>query len=306
MMVLNYYLSGPYYPRGGSGALRDALLEALKNNGAQLQNHARVSRIEKRGQNFMVTIDSGERYSARVVISNAHPALTLGHLVDPQIVPDRVRNKAARLRPSMGAYCAFVGTDLDLPALGITSGNIHHFDSLDVNEVYHALNTTTLLERTPFCFITSPSVKDPQGAHAPAGRHTVEVVTCASYEGLGHWAGLPSRHRGEEYQQIKERVGQRLIDAAEQHIPGLSRRLDVVEYASPLTGEYWVNAPQGAMYGPELTPDQMGGGRFAGGVTGVEGLYLAGAGVIAGGVSACLASGLMAGIEASDYLAKPT
>jgi phytoene dehydrogenase-like protein len=56
------------------------------------------------------------------------------------------------------------------------------------------------------------------------------------------------------------------------------------------------------MYGPEQTPDQMDKGRFSAYTSGVDGLFLAGAGAIAAGVNACVASGLIAGRKAAGYL----
>jgi phytoene dehydrogenase-like protein len=108
--------------------------------------------------------------------------------------------------------------------------------------------------------------------------------------------------RGADYEALKERIGQQLVRAAERHAPGLSAHIQVVEYATPLSSAYWVNAVQGAMYGPEMTPEQMGLGRFTNGTCGVAGLYLAGAGTIGAGISACLASGIGAARRAVEYL----
>jgi all-trans-retinol 13,14-reductase len=302
LMALNYYLSGAYYPKGGSGALRDAFLNALRTQGAEMKSSARVSRITKERGDFLVVTESGEQYPARVVISNADPAITLGKLVDAQIVPTKIRERVGRLRPSMGACCAFIGTDLDLPAHSMTSANIQHYENLDVNRVFEALNAATLQERMPFCFISSASLKDPQGGHAPEGRHTVEIVTCAKYEDFQKWASLPVTKRGEEYDTLKKKIGRQLVTTAERYLPGLSQHLDVVEYSTPLSNEHWVNAVRGGMYGPEQTPDQMGKGRFSACTSGVDGLFLAGAGAIAAGVNACVASGLIAGRKAVEYL----
>jgi phytoene dehydrogenase-like protein len=303
-MVLDYYLGGAYYPKGGSGALRDAFLNALQEHGVEMVNRSRVTRIDKRGAEFAVETESGQGYSARAVISDADPAITLGELANPEIVPSKIRKKALHLRPSTAAFYAFIGTDLDLPSLGISSANIHHHEDWDVNVVYEGLNVAALQAHAPYCFITSPSVKDPQGGHAPKGYHTVEILTGVSYEGFEKWANSPAMRRGKEYEALKERIGAQLIATAERHIPGLSGHLDWVEYATPLSSEYWVNAVRGGMYGPEETPDQMGGGRFADLASGVEGLYLVGAGTHGGGISACVESGIMCGRLVGDYLGK--
>jgi len=302
LLVLDHYLDGAYYPKGGSGALRDALLNALHEQGAETVNRERVVGIDRRGGTFQIKTASGAEYAARTVISDADPAITLGQLADPRLVPARMRKRAARLRPSLSAYHAFVGTDLDLPALGMSSANIHRYESLDVNAVYERLDVSTLTERMPYCFVTSPSTKDPQGGHAPAGKHTLQIFCAARYEDLQEWAGLAPGSRGAEYEAIKEGIGRQLIRTAEGLIPGLSRHLDLVEYATPLSHEYWVNAVQGGLYGPEETADQMGLGRFVSFRSGIDGLYLAGAGTLGGGVNACIGSGIQAATLAIAYL----
>jgi len=70
------------------------------------------------------------------------------------------------------------------------------------------------------------------------------------------------------------------------------------------SNKYWVNAVRGGMYGPEMTADQTGIGRFSDFTSGIEGLYLAGAGTLSGGISTCMASGLGAARKAVDYLEK--
>jgi phytoene dehydrogenase-like protein len=154
-------------------------------------------------------------------------------------------------------------------------------------------------------FITSPSVKDPEGGHAPQGRHTVEIITMVDYDSFKKWAGRPLMKRGEDYEAFKDRIGNSMVKAAEKHIPNLSRHLDHVEYATPLSNEYWVNAVRGGIYGPEQTPDQMGPGRFGSFTAGIEGLFLVGAGTLGAGVLSCVASGVLAGGKVAEYLESP-
>jgi all-trans-retinol 13,14-reductase len=300
--VLNHYLDGAYYPKGSSGAFRDAFLDALKSSGAEMKTRSRAVRIEKRGNEFQVETEAGAKYTSLVVISDADPVLTLGKLCDPQIVPPKIQKKVRLLRPSIGAFYAFIGTDLDLPALGISSANIHHYEQFDMNRIHEALGSSTLPEKILGYFITSPSVKDPEGGHAPLGRHTLEIVTPVSYHVFEKWADYPSLKRGDEYRALKEKIGKDLVKAAERYIPNLSGHLDFVEYATPLTNEYWVNAVRGGCYGPEQTPDQVGPGRFSSFGAGIEGLFLAGAGTIGGGIMPCVMSGVIAGGKAARSL----
>lgn len=302
VLVWDHYLKGGYYPVGGSGAFRDAFVDALRSRGAELKNRSRVISITKRGREFIVHTESGEQYTAPVVISDADPVITLGKLVDPEVVPSRIKRKVIRLRPSGSAFYAFIGTDLDLYSLGITDANIIHYGGYDINNIYEQSLGPAPPEDFQLFFITSPSVKDPHGGHAPKGHETLEIITGANYDVFKRWANLPSRKRGEEYHALKEEIGKGLIAAAERYIPDLSHHLDFVEYATPLSNEYWVNAVRGGMYGPDQTPDQVGLGRFSNFTAGIDGLFLVGAGTVGGGVSPCVASGILAGNKAIRYL----
>jgi phytoene dehydrogenase-like protein len=304
IMVWNHFFNGAYYPKGGSGAFRDAFVNSLQNHGAVLKNRSRVLSIDRQGNDFIVNTESEEQYNARVVISNADPVITFEHLVKSDIIPSQIKRKVNGLRPSAGAFYAFIGTDLDLPSFGITDASIHHFDKFDINSIYEDWFSPIPSEDKDCShfYMTCSSLKDPDGGHAPKGYHNVEIMTGANYNNFKNWVDRPSKKRGEDYQNLKEEIGMRLISTAERYIPGLSQNLDFIEYATPLTNEYWANAVKGGNYGPLHTPDQVGPGRFMSQTVGIEGLFLAGAGTHGAGVMTCLQSGFLAGAKAVKYL----
>ena len=303
VMVMNHYLSGAYYPAGGSGAMRDAFVEELRRQGAVLKNDCRVVSITKKKKEFLVATEKGESYSARAVISNVDPSLTLTNLIDPpDLVPTRLRRKAGGLKPSEGAFYAFIGTSLDLKSCGISDANLIHIDGYDFNAIINRLTAPQIPDRFPYFFVSSPSVKDPHGGHAPSGCHNLQVISGTSYRLFEKWSHLPSGRRGPQYEALKREIGMRLVHAVERYVPGLSENITQLTFATPLTNEYWVGARKGGNFGPDQTPDQVGPGRFIDCGTGIKGLFLAGAGVLGGGVMSCIASGFMAGLKVTDYL----
>jgi len=302
VMVWAHYLKGAYYPCGGSGSLRDAFVSGLKDHGAEMKKGSRVISVDKTGNEFIITTEEGEKYTARAVISDVDPVVTLGKLVNSELVPTKIKRKVMQLRPSEGMFYAFIGTDLDLPSVGITDANIIHYDDYNINKLYTQRPVSGTPETFPTFFITSPSLKDPEGGHAPEGYHTLQIITGMSYKLFEKWAHLPSMKRGEEYASLKEKIGKRLVASAERYIPTLSQHIDFVEYATPLSNKYWVNAVRGGNYGPEQTFDQVGPGRFTTFTAGIDGLFLAGAGTIGGGVMACVESGIQAASKAETYL----
>ena len=302
-MIWMNILEGEFYPHGGSGTLKEAFVRELTRHGAELKNNSRAVAIGKHGDDFVVETEAGQEYSSKVVISNADPVITLGELVDPEMLPSKIKKKVKGLRPSEGSFYAFIGTDLDLPSIGITDTSITYYDSYDINKIFENQLALDPPEVIPNFFITSPSVKDPAGEHAPEGFHTLGIFTWAiSYNLFEKWAGFPSMKRGEEYKAFKKEIGDRLIVAAQRFIPGLSSHIDLVEYATPLSNEYWVNAVRGGNYGPDHTPDQFGNNRFNTFTSGIDGLFLAGAGTLGLGVMTCVASGFLSASKAAEYL----
>lgn len=97
--------------------------------------------------------------------------------------------------------------------------------------------------------------------------------------------------RGDEYERLKERLADEMLEAVSERWPGLVGDVVVRDVATPVTNSFYVNAPGGGAYGPAALKGQHA--AFSP-WTPVRGLVLAGAGVFGGGVAPCLASGLVA------------
>lgn len=150
--------------------------------------------------------------------------------------------------------------------------------------------------------INSPSIREPEGGVVPEGRHSLEILSGASYAAFERRAHLSSEERGEEYETFVKELGDQLLSTLEHYIPQLSRHIEFMDYITPLTLEKRINLVRGGIYGPELTPDQVGPGRFPDGTCGVEGLFLAGAGSMGSSVHYCVRSGIQSGRKAVDFL----
>lgn len=292
----HHYLSGAHYPRGGSGALRDAFVKALEKHGAELQTSCRVEAIDRRGDEFVVNCTSGNQWTSKVVVSNVDPSVTLGRLLNPKLVPLKSARKAARLKPSASVFGVLVGTDLDLPSLGMTSGNLIHYDGYNINEIFRDTMAAERPNVTRSILVNSPSIRDRE--LAPKGYHSLQILVGANYAAFDRLA----RSKGGEFQDLVEALGRELISTVESYVPELSRHLRLTEYITPLSLEKHTNLVRGGIYGPELTPQQLGPGRFHDGTCGVAGLFLAGAGALGGSVYYCVRSGLNAGRKATALL----
>jgi hypothetical protein len=66
-----------------------------------------------------------------------------------------------------------------------------------------------------------------RGSNRHAQRHTAEIIAPLSYGSLEAHRNEPWRRRSPEYESVKKRVTQALLDLVERHNPGFC---DLVEY----------------------------------------------------------------------------
>src|SRR6202023_2074812 len=76
------------FPRGGMGGVSGALARAARMFGAQVKTDTEVTQIRtKDGRVAGVTLASGESIDAPVVVTTAHPQISLLRLLDPAELP---------------------------------------------------------------------------------------------------------------------------------------------------------------------------------------------------------------------------
>lgn len=289
--MITHYFDGAFYPRGGAKRIPMAMIKALRRRGGQIRLRARVAQILVEGGRARgVELASGERIEAAAVVSNADPAITFGKLL-PGGLGAPERRKARRMEYSVSLMSLFCAVDLDLRALGYDSGNYWWYRRRDVGELYERMEKSLPGAEVDGLFLAITTLKDP--GHAKARHHTLEMFTFVPYAPFARWRGTAQGQRGDGYAELKESIGDRMIDAAEHVIPGIRRAIRFREVGSPVTNDFYCETPFGASYGTAKTPWQLGPFSFSTRGS-VDGLYSCGSSVISHGVAGAAMSGLLA------------
>lgn len=290
LAVIDHYLDGASYPRGGSGALRDALQRVATSAGAAFRTAARVAHIEvSEGSARRVTLVTGETLEADAIVAAIDPRHVFGRLIESDSVPKKLRERVRRVESSMSALALNLGVNRDLRQIGLGAFNIWSYPSIDIDALYEPCFHGRL-PRDLSLFISPNSLKDPTGRMAPAGKTSLEVVAPAPFGLFGAWADMPPAERGNDYRELKHRLQDEMLTQLDRRLPGVVDHLELVELSTPLSMESWVGAVDGGLYGPAQTPEQSVPFRFSTS-THLPNLFLAGAGVFGGGILACLQSG---------------
>ena len=121
---------------------------------------------------------------------------------------------------------------------------------------------------------------------------TIEIITLVPYEWFAPWEGRRWRRRGGEYEALKERFSQRMLEKLYQVEPQLRGAVDYYELSTPLSTRHFSNYPRGEVYGLEHSPQRFRQ-RCLRVHTPIRHLYLTGQDVIVEGIAGAINSGLV-------------
>ena len=256
-MMAGYVERGAYYCRGSYQALADVVAAGLTAAGGEFVPETRAARIltaDRRVQG--VELDSGQRIKAPIVISNADARATFEELLEPGQLPSRFLNKLRQLTPSISVLSLYLATDLDVSAHGAHHETAIHTD-WDLERVYaDALNG-----QVSAIALVIPSLTDP--SLAPPDEDVVILQAVAPRATIG------------DSDPSNARIAEKMLELAEETLPGLREHLTFVEGANPGEIDRFSLARLGPIYGWAMSPAQSAANRPPH-KTPVAGLYLAG------------------------------
>ena len=256
-MLMSYLTDGAFYCRGSFQRFADALATAITRNGGEILLKSCVRRIRVEGGRACgVVLEHGQRIDAPLVISNADATQTIEELVGPEAFPARYVASLRRMKPSLSSFVVHAAASLPLSERD-TCHETFLYSSFDHDQAFQ----TSLAGEPSWLSVTVPTLADP--GLAPAGQHLLILTTLVPHAAESHW------------RTGKQRLTARMLELAGRHFPGLGDRLEFVESGTPRTLERYTRNRNGALYGWELSPAQVGSGRLSG-ATPIPGLRLVG------------------------------
>ena len=289
-----------WFPRGGVGAVGDALAAAARAAGVEIRTDADVARIVVRGGAAAgVALASGAELQARVVVSGADPKRTLLGLVDPmELSPDFIR-RVTNIRTQgtlakinfavdrLPGFTSLTGRESKEQAAAL-SGRIRLAKDIDAIERAFDAAKYGCFSTEPWIELTIPSILDP--SLAPAGKHVVSAyVQYAPYRLRGTDGRTPrvdSGGRTPHLEPIWDAERDRLADAAVatigRYAPGFGESIVAREVITPLDLERTYGLTGGHIFHGDLALDQLFVARpllgWSSYMTPIRNLYLCGSG----------------------------
>lgn len=294
-----HYLNGAYYPVGGAGTIARSVQTAVEEQGGRFLLNREVTQVLIEGNRAVgvqvrrVNDASGEleTYYAPIIVSNAGVATTYLKLIPanyPIPFRDVLKQFIQKHSPATNVTL-YLGLANDPRSLGFRGENHWIYESIDHNETFAQRQQWVKEGQPPQCYVSFPSLKDPQ-----ATAHTAEIIAWADYEAFAHWRNQPWLHRDEDYQQLKHRISQALIQQVDRHYPGFAQQVTYAELSTPLTNEHFTGHMKGGIYGLPSVPEKFAPQHavWMKAETPLPGLYLTGADLYMGGIVAAMMAGL--------------
>jgi len=295
-LVVRHFIHGAHYPIGGSARIAVELLRTVAEAGGWTRVYADVDEIlVQDGRAVGVRMADGEEICAGRVISAAGVQSTVQRLL-PASARGPWADSVEALTPASAHVCLYLGFEGDIAAAGANGANKWFWRSWDPEQDVWEIDNETLCD-APILYCSFPSIKDPAHEPGPDLVHTGEVVTFVPWETFVPFLGTKWKRRGAEYDALKQRLTDSLLEQLFQRMPALRPMLRYAELSTPVSSDHFVRPMKGSIYGIEPTP-----ARFASdGLrprSPIPRLYFAGSEVSAVGVVGAMMGGVLAATAA--------
>ncbi len=270
------------FPRGGTGAISNAIARAAQLNGAEIRTMAPVEQvIVKDGRAIGVALESGEEIYARTVVSGVDPKRTFLQLVRPRELPTdflesirhfQIRGSSGKVNLALGAlpdFSAMPGPGLHLRGSISIGPTVEYLERAYDNAKYGDFS------RRPWLGVVIPTMFDP--SMAPPGRHVMSIfVQYAPYDLKGGW----DDSRRKEF-------GDTVIETLSEYAPNLEDLILHRQVLTPADLEEQFGLTGGNIFHGELLLHQLfflrPAAAWANYRTPIAGLYQCGSGTHPGG-----------------------
>lgn len=233
------YINGAARFIGGSQQLADSLIEVIRQSGGEVLTEQEVTEIMVHDRRVThIETASGLRFTTDWCIAAIHPATMLS------LVPEGtfLRGFTKRLNSIPNTYSAFaLFIDLKPGTLQYIDHTCYYLEDYPYMWKQSEFDPTDWPKG--FMYMTPPDAN--QGIYASR----LLVHSVMQYDNVRRWENTSSGNRGDDYEQWKRSMSERIISKLEHAIPGIRKCIAHCYTASPLTIRDYYHTKEGAIFG---------------------------------------------------------
>ena len=300
--VVNHYLNGGWFPKGGSSKIAKNIIPLIESNGgAVLVNKAVERIIIENGEAVGVVMENNIEIRAKKIVSAAGAPNTWKNLVPKDNVPTGIIEKINELGLSNSVTYAFIGMEGSPEELGLRSSNIWHWPQGDYDKMLEKFHKDP--ENAPIpMFIGFPCSKDSTWNQRFPGKSNAVILTLSKFEEFEEWENNKQGKRGSDYEKKKKIYSDRILEEGLYHYyPKTKGKVKFCEVGTPLTFNYYIRSHKGEIYGLDNKPLRYQHDDWLIPKTKIKNLYLTGQDVTTLGVTGALMGGVLTAHSVLGY-----
>ncbi|KAA1245667.1 NAD(P)/FAD-dependent oxidoreductase [Aquimarina sp. RZ0] len=289
-IVINHFMEGGHYPRGGANRIHETIIENLESLGVAVFINAKVNKIITSSHSVSGLVINGKEYHCKKVISNAGAHNTFQYLLDQKSLHKKYK-ELKNIKPSTCHLCLYIGLNKNNADLKLPKYNIWWYADIDTDKVLNDKNNLSD-DQLSFAYISFPSAKDSLWSEEHLGTSTIQLIGRAWYKDFTEFEDQPWLNRGEKYNEIKEKFKAKGLSLLKELYPQLESHIIHAEVSTPVSTRKFSNYKYGEIYGVTHSPKRFST-KMLKPRTKIKGLYLTGQDITLVGVGGAMASGIL-------------
>ena len=230
----NFMNRGVFTFEGGTDKLITMMSDELEKNGVTICTKTKVDRIIVEKGKVRGIEARGKTISSRAVVSNSGITNTIYNLTDKRAFSDEFLEKAAEVRVNNSSCQVYMGIR----------------DGEKINDVGDLLFTSTAAEFNSTELLDKETKSKTFSIYYPRtrpglNRYTIVASMNSRYE---DWAELDE----EQYENEKQSLISRSLKDLDRYLPGVAKKIDWTEAATPKTFNRYTLHTQGTSFGTKF------------------------------------------------------
>ena len=296
--IVNHYLEGGYFPKGGPSKIIKNIIPVIEENGGRVLVNAKVDSFIIENNNAKgVIMDNGDKIFAKTVVSgvglnNTFNKLIPGEMMDNDSIK-KYQELINKVGPSTGFIYCFVNLDGTTEELDIRDSNLWIYPNKDYDIMLEEFEKDIKTNPMPL-FIASSSAKDSTWNDRYPNKTSVIILTMAKKEWFEEWENEDCMKRNLDYKDLKETMAQRMInEGLYKYYPKTKGKITHYEMGTPLTNQFYLGCLDGEGYGLDSNATRYNEISYLRPDTSIENLYLTGQDICTLGFTGALMGGIL-------------
>ena len=237
-MIMYSYMESAYRFKNSSQHVVDALADEIRKHGGEVRTNAEVRGIEVK--NFVarnIRINDNETITAKYVISDIHPVVLLDLLEGERVIRPAYGRHIRSLPNSYGCFTTHIL--LKPGSMRYVNSNYYFHNTQDAWSSQGEYKGCNL----PVIFLSMQCPKD--GEYVDA----LSLLTTMYPQTIEAWKDTVIGKRGDDYEAMKKRYAEAMIDCVSRAFPDLKEKIETVYTSTPLTYRDYTATLNGTAYG---------------------------------------------------------